>query len=231
MVTELELQDLMTTGLKTYFHDSFLSTEMVDTSLTQTAAVYKHVGQVLIASGVQEGSEARANYDVPIFNPRYGTLRIKLRLNSMKGCTVFVGFKGTLLAPTWGMTETCSGLFIDYANDAARLYFYTGSGSAGAPASQVTPIVDIDMTRWLVFEISHNNMRYYSVPYTVPYFDKNVLPGIKQGMTRKWSKNYQNGSVLPADEMQYIVAYIKNHTGNNQTLDMQHITYSEVYPD
>jgi hypothetical protein len=231
MVTEAELQDLMSTGLKTYFHDAFLSHEHIDTSLTQTAFCTKNVTQLLISTGVQQDSEARANYDREFFNPRYGTLRFKARVNEMSGLTMFMGFKSTLSAPWWGMTESCCGLFIDNANDPGVLYFYTGNGSAAAPNYQATPIVDIDMTRWLVYELEHNRFRWYNVPYTVPYFDKNVEAGLKQGMFRKWSSVQTNGSVLPDDTMHYIVFYVTNNTGATKYIDLQHVTYSEVYPD
>lgn len=231
MVTEAELQDLMTTGLKTYFHDAFLTHAHINTSLTQTAHLTENITQLQLSTGVQQNSEARANYDREFFNPRYGTLRFKARTNAMSDITLFMGFKSTLTAPTWGMTEACAGLFIDYANDPGVLYFYTGNGSVDAPDYQATPIADIDMLRWLVYEIEFNKFRWYSLPYSVPYFDKNVLPGLKQGIIRKWSDVHTNGSVLPDDTMNYIVFYITNEVGLNRYLDLQHVTYSEVYPD
>jgi len=231
MVTEAELQDLMTTGLKTYFHDSFLTHENIDTAVTQTAAAYKYVTQLLLSTGVLQDSEARANYDRSFFNPRYGKLSIKARLNSMDDLTMFMGFKGTLAVPAWGMTEACAGLLIDNKNDPGVLYFYTGNGSALHPAYQATPIMDIDMTRWLIYEIEFNRFRRYSLPFIVPYFDKNVEDKLKEGLSRKWSERTTNGSTLPADEMQYIMFYITNNVGTTKTMDVQHVTYSEVYPD
>lgn len=231
MVTEAELQDLMSTGLKTYFHDAFLTHEHVDTATTQTASVVENITQLLLATGVQQDSEVRANYDRQFFNPRYGTLRFKARISDYTDLTMFLGFKSTLSAPTWGMTESCAGLYIDNANDAGVLYFYTGNGDAAAPNYQATPIADIDVTRWITYELEFNRFRWYSIPYTVPYFDKNVEAGLKQGLFRKWSNVCTNGSVLPYDTMHYLVFYITNKTGFNKYIDLQHVTYSEVYPD
>jgi hypothetical protein len=231
MVSEAELRDLLTTGLKTWFHDCFLGDARMDTSVNQTGSVTQDVASLLLNTGVQQGSFARANYSRSFFNPRYAALRAKLRLNGMDDVTAFVGFKSTLTAPVWGMTESCAGLFIDAGNDNGVLYWYTGNGSLAEPAYQATPVMDVDMTRWLVFELEHHRMRYYSLPYTVPYFDKNVLPGIKQGIIRKWSGTYANGTTLPGDEMHYLVFYVSNATGYVRTLEAQYVDYSEVYPD
>jgi len=231
MITETGLQDLMTTGLKTYFHDPFLTHDHIDTFVTQTASVTENVTQLLLATGVQEASEVRANYDRAFFNPRYGTLRAKVRLNSMDDVFAFFGFKKTLSAPAWHMDESHAGIMLYEGN----VYAVTGGSLKNNPPDivdyQVTPIADIDATRWLVYEIAYNSVRWYSLPYTVPYFDKNVLPGLKQGLIRKWSKPYVNGVVLPEDELHYIVFYLKNSVGSNKNLEVQHITYSEVYPD
>lgn len=227
MVTADELQDALTTGLKTWFHDCFLSGEMLDTALTQTAAAYQDVAQLKIETGVQESSEARANYSRPFFNPRYATLRIKLRMNEAADAFAFWGFKSTLAAPSWHMTESHAGFMLYQGT----LYFVTGNGSALSPTFQVTPVVDVDLTRWLVFEIKYNTGRWYCTPYVVPYFDVNTLPGLQQGLIRKWSETYKNGASLPADGMHYIVLYVSNSVGANKYIDVQSIDYQEVYPD
>lgn len=204
---------------------------MLDLAVTQTGSITSYPSQLRLDTGIQMSSEARANYSRPFYNPRYGSLRFKVRLNSTDGLTMFLGLKSTLTAPTWGMTESCSGIFIDYKNDAGTLYFYTGNGDTDHPDYQYTPIMDIDMTRWLVFQIDFYQVRWYSLPYTVPYFDTNVLPGLKQGIIRKWSKWIHNGSTLPGDEMHYIYAYIRNGVGAIKNLELQFFNYSEVYPD
>jgi len=231
MTNQEDLQALMTSGLKTYFHDTFRSSEHISTAVTQTGTVATNLQQLLVSSGFQEGSSARANYNRSLYNPLYSKLYFKLRVNLAESITLFAGFRSNLTAPTWGMTESCAGIYIDGKNDNGVVYFYTGNGDTGAPAFQATPIADIDMTRWLVFEIDGYKMRWYSLPYTVPYFDKNILPALKQGMTRKWSGSYVNGSCLPDDTMHYLYFYVKNHTGTNKYADSQYINYAEVYPD
>jgi hypothetical protein len=231
MVTQSELQDLMSTGLKTYFHDPFLGTEMIDTATTQTAVALKHVGQVIASTGVQQDSESRVNYERAFFNPRYSVLRFKARTNSMADCFAFFGFKSTLTAPTWHMTESHAGFMIYQGT----LYAVTGGSLKDNPPDvvdyQATPIMDINTADWHVYEIEFNRFRYYTTPYTVPYFDKDVLPKLKQGLTRKWSGKYVNGSVLPEDKMHYIVFYIKNSVGATKYIELQHVNYAEVYPD
>jgi hypothetical protein len=231
MVTQDELQALSMTGLKTYFDDSFLSTEQITQAVTQTGSINTSVCQLKLETGVQQDSTARLNYENMFFNPRYSKLYFAMRLNSMDSVSMFAGFKYALAAPTWGMTATCAGLYIDGTNDPGVLYFYTANGDPSFPNFQATPITDIDMTRWLIFKIEGNRFSWYSLPYTVPYFDKDVLPGLKQGLIRKWSTVTINGSYLPDDSMHYIMFYIRNHTGADKTLEVQKISYAEVYPD
>jgi hypothetical protein len=231
MVLADDLQDLMVTGLKTYFHDCFLGTDQLTLSTTQTASCDADLSQLLLNTGILQGSEARLNYAAAIFNPLYSRLLAKLRLSHMRDITMFFGFKATLSAPVWGMTESCAGIFIDYKNDNGTPYFYTGNGDPDHPNYQATPITGMDMSRWLVYEIEGNRFRWWCVPYTVPYFDKNVLPGLKQGMTRKWSPTYTNGSTAPNDTVHYLYFYICNNTGYARQLEVQKVNYAEVYPD
>lgn len=227
MVDQDGLQELMATGLKTYFHDPFLSTEQITQAVTQTGAITTNICQLKLDTGVQEGSTARANYAYQFFNPLYSKLYVKARLNSMADAFMFAGFTTSLAAPTWQMTTSHAGFMLK--DDV--LYFSTGNGDPSAPNFQVTPIGNVDMTRWLTYKIDGYNFSWYSLPYTVPYFDKNVLPGLKQGMFRKWSKVYSNGSVLPDDTMHYLVFYITNGTNASKYLEVQKVNYAEVYPD
>lgn len=227
MVNLEDLQQLVTTDLKTYFHDAFLAYGHITDFSSQTGFIYKNLAQLLVSTGVQQASEARVNYDREYFNPLYAVLRFKMRMSDMAGLTMFAGFKSTLDAPTWGMTATCAGIYIDDKNDPGVPYFYTADGDN----YQATPLIGMDMTRWLVYEIDGYKFRYYSLPYTVPYFDENVLPGLLQGMTRKWSGITTNGSYMPDDAMHYLVFYIRNEVGATKYLELQHVNYAEVYPD
>lgn len=231
MTSEKDAQDLVTTQLKTFFHDSFLSHDHVAVATTQTSASIENVTQLLLSTGVQESSEIRANYDRAFFNPRYGTLRVKARFNSADDVFAFIGFKKTLAAPTWNMTESHAGIMIYNGH----VYAVTGGSAKGAAPDlqdfQATIIPGIDATRWLVYEVAFNKVRYYSIPFTVPYFDREAFPKIKEGLVRKWSGQYANGNVLPADEMHYLVFYVKNAVGAQKYVDVQHVTYSEIYPD
>ena len=87
------------------------------------------------------------------------------------------------------------------------------------------------MTRWLVYELSVNRARYYSLPFTVPYFAEDVVPKLEEGLLRKWSKLYTNGSVTPKNAAHYIVFYVENTTGAARDMRLQFIDYAEEYPD
>ena len=208
-----------------------MSTENIVQATTDTGYIYTYNQLVKMETGIQSGSTARINYVRSAFNPLYSKLYFKMRLNDMDGVTMFAGLKHGIDAPYWGMTDSCAGIYIDWKNDAQTLYFYTANGDSDYPNFQATPIKDIDMTRWLVFEIDGYKMRYYSLPYTVPYFDENVPDGLRQGIIRKWSNVYTNGSYIPNDSMHYIYFYIQNHTGDNKFIEIQKINYAEVYPD
>jgi hypothetical protein len=227
MVTTDELQDMATQQLKIWQHDIFSGVEQMDYAATQTGAVTIDLCDAVLDTGIQSLSTARMNYYNALFNPMYGRLLVKLRLSSSSDVFAFWGFKQTLAAPTWGMTESHAGFM--FYNGA--LYFSTGDSGTPSAHGQVTPITDCDVTRWLVYEIESNAGRFYSLPYTVPYFDKNVLPGLKQGLIRKWSPAYLNGSAVPQDSAHYFMFYVANTTGAAQVMELQFIDYAEVYPD
>lgn len=235
MVTSDELQDMAMTGLKTWIYDCFLSTEQWTRAVTQTGAITTGLQQLLLNTGIQQGSEARANYARAWLNPLYGTLYFKLRLSGMADVFMFAGLTTTLTDPEWTKASPMpawaqfshAGIMVYQG----ALYFVTGDGDLASPQVRVTPITDADMTRWLVFKVEGDKFSWYSLPYTVPYFDKDVLPGIKQGIIRKWSGIYSNATCAPDDAQHYLVFYITNEVGANKTLEVQKVSYAEVYPD
>jgi len=227
MVTQSELEALLTTNLKIWQHDTFLSSEQLQQATNQTGYVTVGLQDALLDTGVQALSYARLNYFNALFNPLYGKLLLKLHISSKDNVFAFFGFKKTLDAPAFDMTESHAG-FILYNG---ALYFSTGDGAIPSAHQQRTVIQDCDVTRWLVFKVEENKGMYYSLPYTVPFFDKDVLPGLKQGIIRKWSPVYQNGAVRPEDVAHYLVFFIRNSVGASKQMRLQFINYSEVYPD
>lgn len=235
MVSADELQELAMTGLKTYIFDNFMSTEQWSQAVTQTGAITTGLQQLLIETGIQQSSTARANYARAWLNPLYGTLYFKLRLNSMDDVFMFAGLTTTITEPAW-TKDLPMPAWAQFSHAGimvyqGMLYFVTGDGDLSSPQVRVTPIADADMTRWLVFKIEGSNFSWYSLPYTVPYFDKDVEPGLKQGMTRKWSSITSNATCAPDDAEHYLVFYIINNVGANKTLEVQKVSYAEVYPD
>lgn len=235
MVTADELQELAMTGLKTWLFDNFMSTEQWTQAVTQTGVITTGLQQLLLETGIQQGSEARANYGRAWMNPLYGTLYFKLRLNSMSDVFMFAGLTTTITAPEWPldlpMPAWAEFSFTGIMVYQGTLYFITGTGDPTNPAVKVTQVADADMTRWLVFKVEGDKFSWYSLPYTVPYFDKDVAPGLKQGIIRKWSGVYSNATCTPDDAEHYLVFYIINEVGANKSLEVQKVSYAEVYPD
>lgn len=235
MVNQDDIQKLMTTDLKIYMDDCFLSTDQLTTAVTQTAAASLGLQNVIIQTGVQEGSAARMNYNRQMFNPLYSKLYFRVRLNSMDDIFMFAGLTTTLDTPEWTKTlpmpswaqQSHTGIMLHEGT----LYFISGDGDDTNPKIQVTPIKDIDMTRWLIYKIEGYKFSWYSLPYTVPYFDKDVLPKLKQGIIRKWSTVTRNGSAIPDDVVHYLTFYVENTAGYEKIVTVQRVNYAEVYPD
>lgn len=222
-----DFQKLLSTSFKTWFHDNFFSTEHNTTATTQTGNVGQDLASLLVETGVQSASTARFNYDRSAFNPRYGTLHFKLNMNSMKDVFLFAGFKESLAAPAFAMTESHSGIIL-YNN---VMYYSVGNGDALNPRQATVPITDADMTRWLVYRVNNNRFQYYSLPYTVPYFEENIPDKLREGFIRKWSPLYSTGSLMPKNSTHYLVFYISNSTGLDKTAELQFIDYGEFYAD
>lgn len=251
MVTQDELQKLMTENLKIYFDDCFLATDQLTTATTQTGDVSLGLQNAVLNTGVQEGSTARLNYNRAMFNPLYSKLYFKLRLNSMDDVFMFAGLTTTLADPEWPKDlpmpgwakHSYTGIMLHQEivklKKIVNFYFVTGNvitkvPDVGLPRPknyQLTPIADIDPTRWLIFKIEGHKFSWYSLPYTVPYFSKNVLPGLKRGRVRVWSHVYNNSTAIPDDVVHYLTFFIKNEVGASKQLTLQRINYAEVYPD
>ena len=227
MVTADKLQDIDTTGLKIKLHDIFTGVEQMEYAATQTGYVTIDLADAVLDTGVQQGSTARMNYYNALFNPLYGRLLVKLRMSSASDVFAFWGFKETLAAPTWKMTESHCGFMIYNG----KLWFTTGDSGTPSARNQVTEISSADVTRWLIYELSVNRCRFYTLPFTVPYFEQEVEDKLAAGLVRKWSPLQANGSVTPKDEMHYFVFYVENTTGANQEMELQFIDYVEEYPD
>ena len=222
-----DLTDLLTTGLRLRLHDSFLSSGAWSSTVSQTGAATFALAHLKASTGIQQGSVARPYYTRNVFNPLYGKLRIKLRLNEAASTFFFMGFKHTAAAPSWHMTESHVGIMLYQGT----LYLTTGNGDPSYPAFQVTAIPSFSMSDWHVYEIAATSFRYWTVPCTVPYFDANVLPSLKEGMIRKWSPWYRNLNTLPDDTVHYLVLHVENLVGSTRYCEAEFIDYQEVYPD
>ena len=219
MVTRDEITDLFGAQLRRFMHENFQSTEQIEEATNQTAAVTRRLFELLLETGVQEGSIAKIFYDYPGFNLKYGTMLFKLSFLSDADIFAFVGVKLTTNDPTSIMTESHAGMMFEDGS----VYFSTADGDN----QQKVKIADVDPTNNIIYKIEYNRMRWKPLPIWYPYFD-----GFRyEPAFRMWSLGQTNSSYPPINADHYFLAYIRNTTGENKKLYIRNITYGEIYAD
>jgi len=223
MVETEELLNWLAVDNNHFFYDNFQSTEQINTALTQTGFIRPLLHQFELTTGVQSGSTARAYYDMPIFNPLYSRLFVRLFMGNMKDCFMFIGFKANNDAPTFDMAESHSGIMVHEG----KLYFSTANEIGDTPGQQRVEITGLDMTRDYIYEIAYNALRTQPFPYRVeglhgPY----VIP-----VTRKWTLNQTNDVNPPADFAHYILFYIENTVGSDRYVTLRKVILWEDFAD
>jgi len=203
--------------------DQFYSTERLVETITQTAEISKELFQLLLSTGIQEGSTAKVYYDLNRFNPHYSKAYFRLNLTSIKDVLGFIGFKLTTGDPTYNMTESHSGLLI--YND--RIYFSTGNEIGTSVGYQNTEISGIDLTRDFIIQIEKNKLSTMPLPQIVPYFDtfRIISPD------RIWTLKVTNSTYPPEDVAHYFMYFLKNETNEDRRLTLRHFCYTEEYAD
>jgi len=226
-----DVQDAAMTGHKYDFTDFFLGSGVIDSATTGTGSASVEIGQWLASTGITALSSSMSYYMRQIFNPRYGRLLIKARVSDMTSCDMFIGFKSSLSPPSWGMTESCAGIYINSVQQNGTAYWYVGNGSTSAPRFKAVALKGLDMTDWLIFDISSKGVRWWAVPEAVPYFDTEAISELEAAKQRRWSDLVQAGGELPGDELHYVLLYVKNKTGATRYVEVQKLAYKEDYPD
>jgi hypothetical protein len=167
------------------------------------------------------------NYISSIFNPLYATVLLKIRASAKTDIEFFFGFKEPPGIPTLTMTENHLGVYFKDGN----LYFSTGRTDGLTAIYQNTLISGPDPTRWLTYKFDKGIFSWFSLPVVTPYFDSFASPEWERNSARKWSTPTKNGACTPLDQAHYLVFYVKNATAADKTLEIQHVTLSEIYPD
>ena len=227
MATKAELMELLATGFNKFMYDQFLSTDQIYSAITGTAEVTDKLMELRLNTGTLANSTAIAYYNNNIFNPYYATAYFHLFLDNLKhdlegnikDVFMFFGFKQSSAAPTWNMTENHSGFMIHDG----KLYSSTGDGSN----QQLVEITGIDPTRDMIYKIEYNRFSTFPLPQVIPYFDTFhiITPD------RIWTHKQTNTTIMPADQLYYLMFYITSTTGAEKILRVKAVTYGEMYAD
>ena len=210
--------------LKTYIYDNFYSTEHIELTTTVTGFLYNLIGEMRLTTGVTTGSSCMTNYDIANFNPLYAKAVWKCYTNSMDNCFAFWGFKESLSAPTFDMTESHAGFMIEDG----KLYASVADGDE----QQRVEIIGVDARRVENYKIEYN--RFFVEP--LPAVEVSLgLPGVLTTfpyIKREWVEITQLTNYPPTNNVHYIVQYIENGKNNlNRILTFNRFIYSEVYAD
>ncbi len=177
-----------------------------------------------LETGVTLGSSCMTNYDIASFNPLYAEAVWKLYASSMNDCFMFWGFKETLSAPTFDMTESHVGFMVEDG----KLYASVADGAE----QQRIELIGIDVTRVENYKIAYN--RFFVEP--LPAVEEQLgLPGILTTfpyIKREWVEITQLTNYPPQNQAHYIMQYINNGQNNlDKKLTFNKFIYKEVYAD
>jgi len=221
MTSKDDLFEDVATNYSKYFHDPFLSTEQFQQVTTQTGAITIKEFQAMLETGIQSDSVARINYINPIYNPVYSKLQFKVRMSSMQNVTAFFGF-----------TNNTSSSFDPNTCDANDRFngFIINEGiisavSKNESTSQKIKLSNIDMTDVWLLRMENDKFYARPLPQIYPYFEGFLY----EPYVREWRLAAQLSSAPPEDINQYIVVYIRNKTGADKNIEINHITFGEEY--
>jgi len=219
MVSKEDIIELFGTSFRRFLYDNFISTEQINEAVSQTAAVTSYIGELELATGIQEASTCKIYYNRPFFNTLYGPLIWKMQLSSTSDVFVFIGLKSTADDPSFDMTESHAGFMIN----SGTFYFSTGDGDN----QQRTPLSGFLPTNNIIYKIQGRSFFIYPLPIQYPYFD-----GFRYEFpVRAWSSQTTNSTYPQENQDHYFVAFIRNTTGANKYLRIKHIVYGEEYAD
>lgn len=210
--------------LKTFIYDNFYSTEHLELTTAVTGFLINKITEMRLTTGSTLGSSCMTNYDIANFNPLYAEAVWKGYASSMDDCFIFWGFKETLNAPTFDMTESHAGFMIEDG----KIYASVADGDE----QQRVELIGIDVTRVENYKIAYN--RFFIEP--LPAIEEQLgLPGVLTTfpyIKREWVEVTQLTNYPPENQVHYIVQYINNGANNlDKKMTFNRFIYKEVYAD
>ena len=214
--------------LKTFLYDNFYSTEHIELTTIATGFLYNLFGEMRLTTGTTASSTCMTNYDIASFNPLYSEAVWKGYVDSMDNCFAFFGFKESLAAPTFDMTESHAGFMIYDDGNGGKIYASVADGTE----QQRVELIGIDAARVENYKVAYN--AFFVEP--LPAVETSLgLPGVLTTfpyIKREWVEMTRLTNYPPKNEVHYIVQYIENGKNNlNKILTLNRFIYSEVYAD
>jgi hypothetical protein len=235
MVTEAEVLKFLTEDRLYFFYDNFFTKDMhVDIGGDISGgpgpggnAVYTLPFDKEMVTGTIIPGIAGFIYNQLLWNPRYGTLMTKARVDNTASQFTFFGFKEWFDLPTFTMTQSHAGFMIKNG----KIYISAGDGALPAAHQWRQEILGWDLTNWLEFKIvgSSGGTEFWmrSLPITWDYFGSTE----ELRMTREWTMVGKLTTVIPANQVHFIYFHIQTAESKSKTLSLQHVLYSERYAD
>jgi hypothetical protein len=214
-----ELSKLNIEDLKTYFYDAFLSTETQEYEFEGTGYKNASATNVEIHTGRNSPSSCLMHYDRQAFNPRYGEIVFKVRINSQENVLAFFGYLSDLTIISEDMITSHVGIIIKNGH----VFFSSADGSY----QEKVEIMGLDLTKVYEIKISELAISIKPLPQVISYLG---LPEVEYA-PREWRKIGELTTYIPVDEMHYIAAYVENSTNADKYLTFNRIIYKERYAD
>ena len=213
-VTELGIEEL-----KTYFYDSFLSTESLEFENELTGYDNMSATNAEIHTGRSSPSWSLMYYDRQAFNPIYGEIIFKVRINSQENVLAFFGYLGDLTIISEDMITSHIGIIVHDGH----VFFSSANGSY----QEKVEIMGLDLTKVYEIKISELAISIKPLPQVISYLG---LPEVEYA-PREWRKIGELTTYIPKDLMHYIAAYVENSTNADKYLTFNRIIYKERYAD
>jgi len=223
MLSDKDLIEFFSAKANRVMCDNFLSADALNRTVTGSSVITPRLFETILQTGILQGSTARVNYNSNYFNPHFSTTLFRLNMDSISDAFMYVGFKASLAAPSFDMTESHAGLVLHNGS----LYFSTGNESGVSAGYINTNLSGIDLTKDNIFKIEYNKLSVMPMPQRFPYFGGFT----KVEADRVWTQKALNSSFPPDDTMHYFVIYLKNLTSTNVALYFRKFAYIESYAD
>jgi hypothetical protein len=216
------IEDIKNTSeeeLKTYFWDSFLSTDTMIFIYTGQGFAVGEITNLELHTGIVSPGSALMKYNRQAFNPHYSEVIFKMRFNSEENLLAFFGYEDGMGAISEDMTHSHVGIVVKDG----KVYFSSADGGN----QQRTEIVGLDLTKNYEFKIIKTELWVKELPQVVSYLG---LPKVEYA-AREWRKVAENDTYTADDKEHFLKIFIENSTNADKYITCNRIIYKEVYPD